>query len=120
MKKLTAAQNKLKLQRDELVLDIVRLGMIITETTDLAVEVNLTGFVGRIEVVVHPRTKGSIRIIDFLSCMYYPIEDRAWHEAHFPLDYKSINRQLEQCKSVLNDLLIGKLTYDDLELINKD
>ena len=45
--------NKLKLRRDELFIDIVKIAIMITETKDFSAEVELAGFVGRFAVTIH-------------------------------------------------------------------
>jgi hypothetical protein len=112
--------NKLKLKRDELLMDIMRLAITITESKEFSVEVNLAGYVGWLKVNLHTQeAKNTICIIDYLRCFYYPQDDKKWHEQRYPLDYGKIIKELEKCKQTLNDLLIGKISIDTLLEANK-
>lgn len=111
--------NKLKLKRDELIIDIVKLAIMITESKDFSVEVELSGFVGRFCVTIHFQdSDNTIALIDSWSCFSYPMKDRSFHEKHFPKDYKVINKELEKCKQTLNDLLLDKISVDELTISN--
>lgn len=106
---------KYKEKRNELVLDIMRLAIIITESKDFSVQVDFTGFVGDLNVTLHlQQSEDRIALLDFFSCVSYPRKDKEWAEKYLPLDYKAINKDLEKCKQTLNDLLIDKISVDEL------
>ena len=101
--------------RTDLVLDITRLAILITESKEFSVEIELAGFVGKFGVIIHFQDSDkTINIIDNWSCFSHPMKDRDWHEKHFPRDFKSINKELELCKQTLNDLLIDKININEL------
>lgn len=101
--------------RTDLVLDITRLAILITESKEFSVEVELAGFVGKFCVTIHFQdSDNTITLINNWECLSHPMKDRSWHEKHFPRDYKSINKELEQCKQTLNDLLIDKININEL------
>lgn len=107
--------NKLKLKRDELIIDIVKLAIMITESKDFSVQVELSSYVGKFGVTIHFQdSDNTVNLIDNWSCFSHPMKDRAWHEKHFPNDYKAINKELEKCKQTLNDLLLDKISVDEL------
>lgn len=111
----TQTIDKHKKIRTDLVLDITRLAILITESKEFSVEVELTGFVGKFCVIIHFQDSDkTISLIDNWDCFSHPMKDRSWHEKYFPKDYKSINKELEQCKQILNDLLIDKISINEL------
>lgn len=106
---------KYKEKRNELVLDIMRLSIIITESKNFSVQVDFTSYVGNLSVTLHTqKSEDCVQLLERSSCFSYPMEDRLWHEKHFSLDYKAINKDLEKCKQTLNDLLIDKISVDEL------
>lgn len=96
-------------------LDITRLAILITESKDFSVEVELTGFVGKFGVTIHFQgSNDTIRLLSNWDCFSYPRKDKAWDEKYCPTDYKKVNQDLEKCKQTLNDLLIDKINIDEL------
>lgn len=112
--------SKLKLNRDELIIDITRLAIVISETKDFSIQTEMASYVGKFCVTLHFKDGESdpIRLLDLWHYFLYPMDDKAWHERHFPLDFKTINKELQKCKQTLTDLLIGKINYLDLTKIN--
>lgn len=106
---------KHKKLRTELVLDITRLAILITESKDFSIEVELAGFVGSFGVNIHFQDSDkTISLIDNWNCFSHPMKDKLHYEKYCPRDYKTINQELEQCKQTLNDLLIDKISIDEL------
>ena len=110
-------------RRNTLIIDIIRWAITITETKDFTVDVDIIGFVGCLRVTLYNKgIEERINLIDTRSCFNYPaIRQNPLQEE----DFKELNEKLEKCLHTLNDLLIGKLTFDDLrkqqnELTTKD
>jgi hypothetical protein len=107
--------NKLKLKRDELIIDIVKLAIMITESKDFSIEVELSGFVGMFGVSIHFQDSDkTIKLINNWECFSHPMKDKLWHEKYLPNNYKAVNKELENCKQTLNDLLLDKISVDEL------
>lgn len=106
---------KHKKLRTELVLDITRLAILITESKDFSIQVELAGFVGSFGVNIHFQDSDkTISLIDNWNCFSHPMKDKLHYEKYCPRDYKTINQELEQCKQTLNDLLIDKISISEL------
>lgn len=106
---------KHKKLRTELVLDITRLAILITESKDFSIEVELAGFVGSFGVNIHFQDSDkTISLIDNWNCFSHPMKDKLHYEKYCPRDYKAINKDLEKCKQTLNDLLVDKISVDEL------
>lgn len=105
--------NKLKAKRDQLVLEILGLAIQISETKDYSAYVDFSGNSGMIDIGLRVPNQ-TITLFRNWDCFYRPpLSERAWNEKYFPLDYKSLNKELTKCKQIFSDLLADKIQLTD-------